>query len=55
MDLGIIDKMPRLVCAQAENANPFYKSFNQAMKKGRSMILDDFVAIDAKSTLASAI
>ena len=47
MDLGITNKMPRLVAAQAEKANPLYLSAqnNYAEK----------VAIQAKNTLASAI
>lgn len=32
-DLGLIDKLPRLVCAQAHNANPLY----QAYKKVRTI------------------
>ena len=46
-DLGIINKLPRLVAAQAERANPFYLSF-----------LDDFsekVRVPSGETLASAI
>ena len=46
-DLGLIDKMPRLVAAQAGKANPFYLSY----LKGFS----DKVSISAQSTLASAI
>ncbi len=47
MDLGITNKMPRLVAAQAEKANPLYQSAqnNYAEK----------VSIQAKNTLASAI
>ena len=26
-DLGLIDRLPRLVCAQAKNANPLYASY----------------------------
>ncbi|MDP6582971.1 MAG: pyridoxal-phosphate dependent enzyme, partial [Vicinamibacterales bacterium] len=26
-DLGLIDHLPRIVCAQAENANPLYRSY----------------------------
>ncbi len=46
-DLGLIDKIPRLVAAQAGKANPFYLSY----LKGFS----DKVSISAQSTLASAI
>ena len=34
MDLGITNKMPRLVGAQAGKANPFYQSFAMASAKG---------------------
>jgi threonine synthase len=46
-DLGIINKLPRLVCAQAERADPLYRSY----KKG----FESFKPIRAKKTLASAI
>ena len=46
-DLGLIDKLPRLVCAQAEHANPLYRSFKQDFK--------NFKPLQAKQTLASAI
>ena len=47
VDLGIINKIPRLAAAQTERANPFYLSY-----------LDDFsekVRVPADETLASAI
>ena len=46
-DLGIISKLPRLVCAQAERANPLYRSYKKGFK--------EFKPIQAKTTLASAI
>jgi threonine synthase len=46
-DLGLIDKLPRLVVAQAEHANPLYRSF----KKG----FESFEPMQAQKTLASAI
>jgi len=46
-ELGLIDKYPRLVCAQAEQADPLYRSYKSGFKK--------FEAIQAKKTLASAI
>ena len=46
-DMGLITKLPRLVCAQAENANPLYKSFLNNFEK--------FDSILAKTTLANAI
>ena len=46
-DLGITNKLPRLVCAQAERADPLYRSYKTGFKS--------FKAIHAKKTLASAI
>ena len=46
-ELGLINKLPRLVCAQAEQANPLHRSYKSGFKK--------FEAIQAKATLASAI
>lgn len=45
--VGLIDRLPRLVCAQAERANPLYESF----KKGFA----EFEPGKAQTTLASAI
>ncbi|MBI9046652.1 MAG: threonine synthase [Anaerolineaceae bacterium] len=45
--LGLIDRMPRIVCAQAENANPFYLSYENDFK--------ELETVNAKQTLASAI
>ena len=47
MELGLINKLPRLVCAQAEHADPLYRSYKSGFK--------EFKAIQAKKTLASAI
>ncbi len=46
-DLDIISKLPRLVCAQAERADPLYRSFKNGFK--------NFKPIRARKTLASAI
>jgi threonine synthase len=46
-DLGLIDKLPRLVCAQAERADPLYRSFKNGFKT--------FEPVQAQTTLASAI
>lgn len=46
-ELGLIDKYPRLVCAQAAQADPLYRSYKSGFKK--------FEPIQAKKTLASAI
>jgi threonine synthase len=47
MDLGITDKMPRLVGAQASKANPLYLSYRNGFKEK--------VTLPAQKTLASAI
>jgi threonine synthase len=46
-ELGLISKLPRLVAAQAEQANPFYLSYVTGFKT--------LVPIRARTTLASAI
>ncbi len=46
-DLGVIDRLPRLVAAQAAKANPFYLSYLNGFSRQ--------VSVDAQSTLASAI
>jgi threonine synthase len=46
-DLGVISRLPRLVAAQAEKANPFYLSYRNDFKEK--------VAVTAQGTLASAI
>jgi len=47
MDLGITNKMPRLVAAQADKANPFYRSYLNGFVEKES--------ITAEETLATAI
>ncbi len=46
-ELGLISKLPRLVAAQSEQANPFYRSYATGF--------EDYVPVMAKKTLASAI
>lgn len=46
-ELGIISKLPRIVCAQAARANPLYLSYLHGFR--------EFHAIQAQPTLASAI
>ncbi|CAD7705332.1 unnamed protein product [Ostreobium quekettii] len=46
-DLGLVDSMPRLVCAQAANANPLYQAYLHGF--------DSFKPVKAKQTFASAI
>lgn len=46
-DLGLVDRIPRLVCAQAANANPLYTAFTKGW--------DNYEPMRAKTTFASAI
>jgi threonine synthase len=46
-DLGLIQKLPRICVAQAENANPLYRSYLTHFEQ--------FEPVTAKTTLASAI
>jgi len=46
-DLGMISKLPRIACAQAERANPLYLSYLKGF--------EEFHAVQAQPTLASAI
>jgi threonine synthase len=45
-DLGLIDRLPRIVCAQAERANPLYRAYQNGWR---------YEPIAAQSTAASAI
>jgi threonine synthase len=47
LTLGLIDKKPRIIVAQTENANPFYRAYKRDFNK--------LEAVQAKKTLASAI
>ncbi len=47
LDLGLITKRPKLVCAQAHNANPLYLAYKNGW--------DTYQPMTAKPTLASAI
>jgi len=46
-DLGLIDRLPRLVCAQAQKANPLYESYKTGFR--------EFHPKRAEPTAASAI
>jgi len=46
-DLGLINRLPRIVCAQAEKANPLYRAYLRNF--------EDFEPMEAERTLASAI
>ena len=47
LELGIVTRVPQIVCCQAEAANPLYRAYQNDWK--------DFEAIEAQSTQASAI
>jgi len=51
-DLGLADRLPRLVVAQAEHANPLYRAVRAAGKPTAAVNVEPVVA---KTTLASAI
>ncbi len=46
-ELGLINKLPRILCAQSERANPFYRAYRTGFK--------DYQPVTAQKTLASAI
>jgi threonine synthase len=46
-DLGLVDRLPRMVVAQAQNANPLYRAYKKGWEK--------FEPIKAEPTFASAI
>jgi threonine synthase len=47
LELGLIDRLPRIACAQAANANPLYLSYQTGFK--------EYTAVEAQTTAASAI
>ncbi len=53
--LGIIATLPRLVCCQAERANPLYLAYQKARAEDRDLTEADFAPVEAGETLASAI
>jgi threonine synthase len=54
-DLGMVDRLPRLVCCQAARANPLYLAYQRAQAAGRDLTEEDFTPVEAGETLASAI
>jgi threonine synthase len=52
-ELGLIDRLPRLVVAQAENANPLWRATSGAGRKASAAL--SVAPIAARQTLASAI
>ncbi|MBO6937233.1 MAG: threonine synthase [Deltaproteobacteria bacterium] len=55
LEVGLISRLPRLVCCQAEKANPLYRAYQRAAEAGRDLELADFEPMEAEPTLASAI
>ncbi len=55
IDLGLIARRPRLVCCQAQQANPLYRAYQRARAAGRAIQAGDFAPVQADQTLASAI
>ena len=47
LELGLIDRLPRIVCVQAERANPLYRSYQKGF--------ETFEPIQAQPTFATAI
>ncbi len=47
LELGLIDQLPRIACAQAQNANPFYLAYKDGFKR--------YKPVTAKKSMASAI
>ena len=42
--MGLVDRIPRLVCAQSEMANPFYRAYVHGFEKMESMTAGDTLA-----------
>ncbi len=53
--MRLIDRLPRLVCCQAQKANPLFRAYERARAAGRDLSVDDFEPVQAEATLASAI
>ena len=41
MDMGLINRMPRMVCAQAHNANPLYRAYKKVCIARFSLCYDN--------------
>ncbi|MFO0554235.1 MAG: threonine synthase [Polyangiaceae bacterium] len=55
VEAGVVDEVPRLVCCQAEHANPLYVAFKKAEAHGRTLTEADYEPMTPLATLASAI
>lgn len=55
-ELGLVDKLPRLVVAQAANANPLYKAFKESKASNKAADISKvYSPVKARTTFASAI
>lgn len=55
LELGLVARLPRIVCCQAARANPLYEAFARAQAAGRRLTEADYQPQQAQATLASAI
>ena len=55
LELGLIERLPRIVCCQAERANPLYRAFVKASEQHHPLSEADYAPMEAQKTLASAI
>ena len=55
LDLGVIARLPRIVCCQAQHADPLFLAFARAQAEGRPLREEDYAPQQARTTLASAI
>jgi threonine synthase len=55
LELGLIERLPRIACCQAERANPLYRAFSKASEQHHPLSEADYAPIEAQKTLASAI
>src|SRR5690606_20208531 len=51
--LGLTRRLPRIVCCQAQQANPLYAAFSRAQAAGRELREEDYAPQTAQTTLAS--
>ncbi len=55
LDLGIVARLPRIVCCQADHASPLHAAWLRAQAAGRPLSEEDYAPVQARTTLASAI
>jgi threonine synthase len=54
-EMGMIPRVPRIACCQAQRANPLFEAFSRAKAQNRELRMEDFQPKEAGRTLASAI